>query len=125
MRINILSACVCLIFVSGCSLFQEEVCTSVGIPTIRVLLQNAETGDRVTNVYAAANQVDGPGGDSLFYSDQEVSQITLSPGGAGTYDVRAGGPAFKTWRNEDVKVRRIGKCDLEFVVLDAKLEPLE
>lgn len=124
MRINILSACICFIFVSGCSLFQEEVCTLEGIPSIGVLVQNADTGEPVTNIYAAARNNDGFGRDSLFISDVEVSQITLAPGGAGTYDVWVGGPAFKTWRMEDVKVRRIGSCDLEFVELEARLEPI-
>jgi hypothetical protein len=125
MRINILSACICFIFVSGCSFFEEEVCNAVGVPSIIVHVQNAETGEPVTNVYAAAQEIGGTGGDSLFISDREVSQISLAPGGAGTYDVWAGGPAFKTWRKEDVKVRSIGRCDLELVDLEAKLEPFE
>lgn len=122
MRINILSACVCLIFVSGCSFFEEEVCTSESVPAILILVESADPEQPFQSIFAVAE--DGSYRDSVFVTDVFKSPIGLAADRAGSYHIKVGSDGFTTQQFQNISVPSDG-CHPKTINLEVVLEPIK
>lgn len=122
MRINILSACICFIIVSGCSLFQEEVCTSVSVPAFLIQVESADPEQPLQSYFAVAE--DGSYRDSVFVTNPNVSRILLAFDRSGNYQVKVGGTGFITEQFQNIRVPSDG-CHPETINLEVVLEPID
>ena len=122
MKIHILYGSFLLFFVSGCSLFQEEVCTSESVPALILQVESADSEQPLQNFFAVAE--DGTYRDSVFVTDFVKSPTGLAADRAGTYSIRAGSDGFTTQQFQNIRVPSDG-CHPETINLEVVLEPIK
>jgi hypothetical protein len=115
--------CICLLLLNGCSLFEEDVCTSISIPAITVQVESSEpAGYPAKDIFAIAK--DGSYRDSVFVSSPGNFPLALAHDRAGHYQVTVGGFGFKTEQFQNVRVQTDSNdCHPETVNLIVELKP--
>jgi hypothetical protein len=122
MKIHILYGSLLIFFVSGCSLFQEEVCTSESVPAIILQIESADSEQPIQSFFAVAE--DGSYRDSVFVTNPNVSRILLAFDRSGNYQVKVGGTGFITEQFQNIRVPSDG-CHPETINLEVLLEPIK
>jgi hypothetical protein len=121
-KTSILYGSFLLFFVSGCSLFQEDVCTSVSVPAFFIQVESADPEQPLQSYFAVAE--DGTYRDSVFVTDFVKSPTGLAADRAGTYSIRAGSDGFTTQQFQNISVPSDG-CHPETIKLEVVLEPIK
>jgi hypothetical protein len=119
-KTSILYGSFLLFFVSGCSLFQEDVCTSVSVPAFFIQVESADPEQPLQSYFAVAE--DGSYRDSVFVTNPNVSRILLAFDRSGNYQVKVGGTGFITEQFQNISVPSDG-CHPETINLEVVLEP--
>ena len=122
MRNSLIALLISAFFValSGCGLFDDEVCPSVGIDGILVKVLDSQSGEGLQEFYVVARE--GVFIDSMYVSNLGTSEVGLVPERPGAYRVTVGSPGYNIWQLEGVRVVKAG-CNVETVLLEARLEP--
>ena len=119
---NRLSLLAILLVMSSCTLFESDiVCTSSLVFGIGVEVTDSQTGEKVSDLWAFAN--DGAYADSFYVEPSSDGPALLAPERPGTYQVFVTKDGYQPWLSANVKVVEDQHgCHVEPVRLNARLE---
>ena len=102
------------LFVQGCA------CTDIGIPALRVWVEDSATGEQITSTPIGIVTY-GESQDTLFGSPNHAD-LWGGPIHADTYDVEVRAEGYQVWRRENVVVSEAGWCsEVQTVELTARM----